>query len=183
MKKEIRDEIIKLIELNEITDPCDERIEQCVADHFPAEYDGTQGYYDFQMEIGKIVKETQTPEKLTDQIMEEIDLIELRKTLALSGSGSVWIYYDGSFEFHESNTRPSGKGRAIIATIKTAGRGNIDEDWYAEGWAKYDDEKDAWITEDGRKLSPDEMIAESIEEGEFDWYEMYNAIKDSIESK
>ena len=53
--KEYKKEIERLIELNEITDPFDERIEACIADRFPAAYDTEQEYIEFQEYIGSLI--------------------------------------------------------------------------------------------------------------------------------
>ena len=55
MKKSTQNEIKRLIELDEITDPSDSRIE-AIADRFPKEYTDDQTYVEFQEEIAEMVK-------------------------------------------------------------------------------------------------------------------------------
>jgi len=47
-------EVIRLIELNEIIESDDDKIEG-IAERFPNEYNNDQEYVAFQMEIGKLV--------------------------------------------------------------------------------------------------------------------------------
>lgn len=55
MKEETRREVLNLIELNNIQNPDDERIETCIADRFPEEYTTETEYIQFQEEIGNMI--------------------------------------------------------------------------------------------------------------------------------
>jgi hypothetical protein len=57
MKEETKKEIRRLIVLNVITKSDDEKIETCIADRFPEEYENESEYISFQEEIGELVDE------------------------------------------------------------------------------------------------------------------------------
>jgi hypothetical protein len=54
MNEKTRTEVIKKLELNGISDPCDSRIEGIAMD-FPEEYDSDDTFVEFQSDIGDIV--------------------------------------------------------------------------------------------------------------------------------
>lgn len=56
MKEKTKKEVKGLIQLNNITNPNDERIETCIADRFPEEYKNEQEYISFQVEISEMIK-------------------------------------------------------------------------------------------------------------------------------
>lgn len=104
-------------------------------------------------------------EKKIDKIMDGIDMDKFRSLMVFSDIGYVWIHPDSSLEYHGTGTSP---GSPVIAMVCTPGRGNIDESVYADGWCVYDEATGEYIVEDdGRRLTPDEMLAECLEYGDF----------------
>jgi hypothetical protein len=58
MDEKTRKKVIEKILLNDISDPCDDRIESIAMD-FPDKYNSEDEFVAFQMDIGNIVEEIQ----------------------------------------------------------------------------------------------------------------------------
>ena len=83
------------------------------------------------------------------------------------------VYPDGTTSIGQSVGSEIAKEDSPISTIKCPGWPNLDRSFWCEGWTVYDDEKELYITEDGRELSFIECIEDSCQNGE---------ISDEIES-
>lgn len=110
-------------------------------------------------------------EKIKDikKLLEKLDWIKIHKELALHAgyNDQIIIWYDGTISVESTSTIFDTDNEYL--RLHTWGRGNTEEDGYADGWCTYDEESGDYI-EDGtnRQLTADEMILECIEEGEHD---------------
>ncbi|MFA5176632.1 MAG: hypothetical protein WC440_00605 [Candidatus Omnitrophota bacterium] len=111
-----------------------------------------------------------------DEILSNLDYDKIRE-YSIFSEGKIWIHRDGSISHVTSGTVPSPESD-VIAILTCTGRGNIDESYYAEGWATLQDDG-TYLTDDGRILSDDEMIEECLETGTF--FEDDEAIRREIE--
>ncbi len=106
---------------------------------------------------------------LVPYALDQADWEEIHELWAL-GEGTIWLWPDGGIVHLRPGLVP-GKEWSGIACIRCAGPGQIDSGYYAEGWTTFDDESREYVTEDGRRLSFEEMIKESIREGQ--WIDFY----------
>jgi len=100
-----------------------------------------------------------------EKIIDSLDFDEIRR-ISIFESGKIWIYNDGSITHVTDGTIPNPVENTVIAILSCSGRGNVDESYYAEGWATQMDDGN-YITDYGRILSPDEMIEECLASGDF----------------
>ena len=100
-----------------------------------------------------------------ERIIDSLDFDEIRR-ISIFESGKIWIYPDGSITHVTDGTIPNPAEDTVVAILSCSGRGNVDESYYAEGWATQMDDGN-YITDYGRILSPDEMIEECLAYGDF----------------
>jgi len=98
-----------------------------------------------------------------------VNWVEYNKVTTFSEYGTqVIIETDGSVETMGSNTRPTDDYAGDILYMTDAiGYGNIDQDYYLDGWGEVIEDGDFFLTDDGRKLEIKEAIEEAIEDGDF----------------
>ena len=100
-----------------------------------------------------------------EKILSDLDYDKIRE-YSIFSEGKIWIHRDGSISHVTSGTIPNPNNSDVIAILHCSGRGNVDESYYAEGWATQMDDGN-YITDYGRILSPDEMIEECLASGDF----------------
>lgn len=101
---------------------------------------------------------------------DRIDWTEVHLDYALRPYGDqICINADGSHFIIDSSLSLRENGD-VIAILKCQGN-NIDRTTYYEGWAEPQDDG-TYLTDDGRELTYEEMITESIREGE--WNDLYD---------
>ena len=110
-------------------------------------------------------------EKL-EKIIDAVNIPDLHYRMTKGDSGEkVWVHRDGSLSTVGSGTIPNpnteeNDANFVVAVFPCQGRGNLDEGYFAEGWATQQ-EDGTYLTDDGRILSADEMIDECLETGDF----------------
>jgi len=97
--------------------------------------------------------------------IDSLDYDEIRR-ISIFESGKIWIHQDGTISHVTNGTVPNPAEDTVVAILSCSGRGNVDESYYAEGWATQMDDGN-YITDYGRILSPDEMIEECLASGDF----------------
>ena len=97
--------------------------------------------------------------------IDSLDYDEIRR-ISIFESGKIWIHQDGTISHVTNGTVPNPAENTVIAILPCSGRGNVDESYYAEGWATQTEDGN-YITDYGRILSPDEMIEECLASGDF----------------
>ena len=112
-----------------------------------------------------------------EKIIDSLDFDEIRR-ISIFESGKIWIHQDGTISHVTNGTVPNPAENTVIAILPCSGRGNVDESYYAEGWATLQDDG-TYLTDDGRILSDDEMIEECLETGTF--FDEDEAIRREIE--
>jgi hypothetical protein len=112
-----------------------------------------------------------------EKILSDLDYDKIRE-YSIFSEGKIWIHRDGSISHVTSGTIPNPNNSDVIAILHCSGRGNVDESYYAEGWATLQDDG-TYLTDDGRILSDDEMIEECLETGTF--FDEDEAIRREIE--
>ena len=125
-----------------------------------------------------------------DRLIKKIDYEEINKLSTLSDHGtSIYVWSDGEISTLGQGSTPNTD--EWYAVLPAQGRGNIDESFYADGWAVALDDDDPAIPEDadpyeryyqeeetGDIMTADEMIIKCIEEGE--WSDYYNDFENEI---
>ena len=122
MKTKIREKINELIELKDITDPCDSLIEY-IATIFPGEYTNENEYVNFQIDIGRMVMEKNLNDIIDSSCLYEYLIADSDKWLN--------IFLDKAYsvgEYIYSNS--------CIGAIQCPGFANIDSDHWTKGWTE-----------------------------------------------
>lgn len=82
------------------------------------------------------------------------------------------MYSDGNFAVGQSVGFEICEEERPLIIVPCEGIGNLNEGYFAEGWATWDEETQGWIeTETGTEMSTQEMIARTIREGDGQFHE------------
>ena len=114
-------------------------------------------------------------EELEKILNELVDWEHVHRDMVLGQYGqNLEIYADGTHEVLSHGTYT----HCAVAAMKTIGSGNIENSYYLEGWGHYDSETGIFIADDGRELSFEEAVEESVAEGHH--CELYEQWKEEI---
>jgi len=138
------------------------------------------GAIDLVYSLPEAITEDAVADALVEHALDNADWTEIHKSYALCDWGTdIYLMPDGSYFTLEHSTRP-GPDCHYIGIIRAQGN-NLDRTEYSAGWAEWLDDAEhygQYRTEDGRILSCADMMAESIENG--NWSDLYDAWKEEI---
>jgi hypothetical protein len=114
-----------------------------------------------------------TKQEIIEVLETKVDWKEFNRSMTFSQAGDkVIIWMDGSVSEMSSGTHPHlNEYKNIIHMFHPCGMGNDSFEYQLEGFVTETDDGN-YITEDGRILTLNEALNESIEDGDFtDWIE------------
>jgi hypothetical protein len=104
------------------------------------------------------------------KILDKVDWISIHSEYVFGNyNDTINIFDDGTYEVLSSNTTYQSYER-VIGIIQIQGFGNIDYFDYLDGWGEWNEEKEIFITNDGRELTREAAIQECIEDGDWSSY-------------
>ena len=116
------------------------------------------------------MKTTDMSKEQVQEVLDNIEWTEIHNNTVFEDFGStIHVKTDGTFFVLGSGTSIMDYSE-ILGTIKVAGRGNIDEWDYFEGWGEWHPDNDCFQAIDGRVLSTEDAISEAIEDGDWSHY-------------
>jgi len=107
--------------------------------------------------------------------MEKIDWNQVHRDMVLNDYGmNIEFYEDGSHALLSSGSYTQD----AVATMKTTGRGDRNDEYYLAGWGTLDDYTGMFHADDGRVLTLEEAVEACVEEGE--QHELYEGWMENV---
>lgn len=116
-----------------------------------------------------------TPEQVEDIMRSRVDWEEAFRLYLFGDGDFVNIHDDGELVVHGTGTHyrdPDAAG--VIHGFSCPGAGNLDSDYFTEGFASWDEDLEAYVEIDGGRVigSFDDVVEETVKNGEWgEWVE------------